>query len=95
MTQIEKAKDTLKKLLAKNTEITAANTKLNEQVKDFSETLQTKETEITSLKDQIKVLEGQVSSSEALLTEEKNKAAKTEEEYKEKFDKYLSFIKNA
>lgn len=88
MTQIEKAKDTLKKLLAKNTEITAANTKLNEQVKDYSETLQTKETEITSLKDQIKILESQISSSEALLTEEKNKAAKTEEEYKEKFDKY-------
>ena len=88
MTQIEKAKETLKKLLTKNVEITDINTKLNEQVKDYSEILQTKETEIVSLKDQIKVLEDKVSSSETLLTEEKNKAVKAEEEYKEKFDKY-------
>ena len=73
MTQIEKAKETLKKLLTKNVEITDINTKLNEQVKDYSEILQTKETEIVSLKDQIKVLEDKVSSSETLLTEEKNK----------------------
>lgn len=88
MTQIEKAKETLKKLLTKNTEITNTNVKLNEQVKGYSEILQTKETELVSLKNQIKVLEDKVSSSEALLTEEKNKATKTEEEYKEKFDKY-------
>ena len=88
MTQIEKAKDTLKKLLAKNTEIAAVNTELNEQVKNYSETLQTKETEIISLKDQIKTLEEQVSSSKARLTEEKDRAAKAEAEYKEKFDKY-------
>ena len=88
MTQIEKAKDTLKKLLAKNTEIAAVNTELNEQVKNYSETLQAKETEIISLKDQIKTLEEQVSSSKARLTEEKDRAAKAETEYKEKFDKY-------
>ena len=88
MTQIEKAKNTLKKLLAKNTEIAAVNTELNEQVKNYSETLQTKETEIISLKDQIKTLEEQVSSSEARLTEEKDRGAKAEAEYKEKFDKY-------
>ena len=88
MTQIEKAKETLKKLLAKNTEISNANSELNEQVKNYSETLQTKETEIASLKSQIEDLEKQVSSSEALLLEEKDKAAKVEQEYKEKVGKY-------
>ena len=88
MTQIEKAKETLKKLLAKNTEIANANIELDKQVKENSEIIQTKDNEINSLKEQIQDLENQISSSNALLSEEQDKAAKAESEYKEELDKY-------